>query len=180
MHLSALNPRSYARSPGPLPGPTLHLVVLQHCRKWKVWLLWNPVGPGQPGRMPQPLTWRSSPGLSVGTQEVRLLLRSWDWICHLSIFCFILHYRALTVWGAATYLTKIPASMGIIGASQVAVVVKNLRCPAVQETGEMRVRSLGWESPLKEGNPLPYSCLENPMDRGAWWAMVHRVTKRQT
>ena len=27
------------------------------------------------------------------------------------------------------------------------------------------------------GNPLQYSCLENPMDRGAWWAMVHGVTK---
>ena len=30
------------------------------------------------------------------------------------------------------------------------------------------------------GNPLQYSCLENPMDRGAWWAMVHRVAKSQT
>ena len=27
------------------------------------------------------------------------------------------------------------------------------------------------------GNPLQYSCLENPMDRGAQWATVHRVTK---
>ena len=27
------------------------------------------------------------------------------------------------------------------------------------------------------GNPLQYSCLENPMDRGTWWAMAHRVTK---
>ena len=30
------------------------------------------------------------------------------------------------------------------------------------------------------GNPLQYSCLENPMDRGAWRAAVHRVTKSQT
>ena len=30
------------------------------------------------------------------------------------------------------------------------------------------------------GNPLQYSCLENPMDRGAWWATVHVVTKSQT
>ena len=30
------------------------------------------------------------------------------------------------------------------------------------------------------GNPLQYSCLENPMDRGAWWATVHRVTKNRT
>ena len=30
------------------------------------------------------------------------------------------------------------------------------------------------------GNPLRYSCLENPMDRGAWQAMVHRIAKSQT
>ena len=29
------------------------------------------------------------------------------------------------------------------------------------------------------GNPLQFSCLENPMDRGAWWAIVHGVTKNQ-
>ena len=29
----------------------------------------------------------------------------------------------------------------------------------------------------RSGNPLQYSCLENPMDRGAWWATVHGVTK---
>ena len=30
------------------------------------------------------------------------------------------------------------------------------------------------------GNPLQYSCLESPMDRGAWWAIAHKVTKSQT
>ena len=52
-------------------------------------------------------------------------------------------------------------------ASLVAQTVKNL--PAMQ------VRSLGWEDTLEEatGNPLQYSCLENPMDRGAWWDTVH-------
>ena len=30
------------------------------------------------------------------------------------------------------------------------------------------------------GNPFQYSCLENPMDRGAWWAAVHRITKSWT
>ena len=35
---------------------------------------------------------------------------------------------------------------------------------------------------FREGNgtPLQYSCLENPMDRGAWWAAVHGVAKSQT
>ena len=31
-----------------------------------------------------------------------------------------------------------------------------------------------------KGYPLQYSCLENPMDRGAWWATVHGITKSQT
>ena len=30
------------------------------------------------------------------------------------------------------------------------------------------------------GNPLQYSCLENPVDRGAWWVTVHRVAKSRT
>ena len=30
------------------------------------------------------------------------------------------------------------------------------------------------------GNPLQYSCLENPVDTGAWWAAVHRVAQSQT
>ena len=47
---------------------------------------------------------------------------------------------------------------------------------AVQET---QVPSLGWGRSLGEGNgdPLQYPCLENLMDRGAWWAAVHGVTK---
>ena len=41
--------------------------------------------------------------------------------------------------------------------------------PAMSETQEIWVQSLGWEdSPVgRIGNPLQYSCLENPMDRGA-------------
>ena len=41
-----------------------------------------------------------------------------------------------------------------------------------------RVQSLGWEDPLeKEMATHQYSCLENPMDRGAWQATVHGVTR---
>ena len=32
----------------------------------------------------------------------------------------------------------------------------------------------------RNGNPLQYSCLENPMDRGAWWAAIHGVAKSRT
>ena len=40
----------------------------------------------------------------------------------------------------------------------------------------------GWgRSPGEgNGNPLQYSCLENPMDGGVWWATVHRVTESDT
>ena len=46
---------------------------------------------------------------------------------------------------------------------------------------EIWVWSLGWEDPPggRNGNPLQYSCLENSMDQGAWWA-VHGVVKNQT
>ena len=42
--------------------------------------------------------------------------------------------------------------------------------------------TLGSGKPLRggNGNPLQYSCLENPMDRGAWWATVHGVTTSRT
>ena len=38
----------------------------------------------------------------------------------------------------------------------------------MQETQEMGIQPLGHEGPLEHGNPLEYSCLDNPMDRGAW------------
>ena len=60
------------------------------------------------------------------------------------------------------------------------VVKKKFTCNAgdardvdsIPESG----RSLGGV----HGNSLQYSCLENPMDRGAWWATVHVVAKSQT
>ena len=60
-------------------------------------------------------------------------------------------------------------------ASPVAQMVKNL--PALQETW---VRSLGWEEPLEKEMALQYSCLGNPMDRGVWQAIVHRVAELDT
>ena len=42
----------------------------------------------------------------------------------------------------------------------------------------VKTLSLGEEDPLEEGiATTPYSCLKNPMDRGAWQAMAHKVTK---
>ena len=54
--------------------------------------------------------------------------------------------------------------------------------PAMQETQETQVQSLVWKAPLEEenGNPLQYSCLKIPMDRGAWRATVLGVAKSRT
>ena len=65
-------------------------------------------------------------------------------------------------------------------ASQVVLVVKNLPANAgnVRDLGS--IPGLGRSSGGGHGNPLQYSCLENPMDKGAWQVMVHGVTKSQT
>ena len=65
-------------------------------------------------------------------------------------------------------------------ASWVALVVKNL--PASE--GDIRdMGSIPRSGRFPEGgpdNPLQYSCLENSMDRGIWWVMVHRAAKSRT
>ena len=50
----------------------------------------------------------------------------------------------------------------------------------MQEVQETQVRSLGWEDPWEEekGNPPQYSCLENPMERGAWQATQSKGWQR--
>ena len=61
---------------------------------------------------------------------------------------------------------------------EVVPVVKNP--PA--STGDIRdmgsIPGLGRSPGEGNGTPLQYSCLENPMDRGAWWATVHGVANR--
>ena len=49
----------------------------------------------------------------------------------------------------------------------------------MQEPQEKRVQSLGQEDHPGVGRGK-YSCLENPIDRGTWWAVVHRVAKSWT
>ena len=51
--------------------------------------------------------------------------------------------------------------------------------PAAQETRGL-IPGLGRSPGEGNGNPLQYSCLENPMDREAWPATVHGVAKSQT
>ena len=73
-------------------------------------------------------------------------------------------------------MPSIPQKMGLPGGA----VVKNLPANAgnARDTGSIP----GLERSLGEGhgNPLQYSCLGNPMDRGAWWATIHELAKSQT
>ena len=70
--------------------------------------------------------------------------------------------------------------MPIFQASQLAQSVKNL--PAMQEmqADPTSIPGLGRSPGGGQGSPLQYSCLENPTDRGAWWATVHGVAKSQS
>ena len=71
--------------------------------------------------------------------------------------------------------------MGIIiayfGTFLLAQMVKNLACHA-EDPGS--IPGLGRSPGEGNGNPLQYSCLENSMDRGAWWATVHGVANSWT
>ena len=62
-------------------------------------------------------------------------------------------------------------------ASQVMLVVKKLPANAgdIRDTGS--TPGSGSSPGERHSNPLQYSCLENPMDRGAWWVTVQRVSK---
>ena len=64
-------------------------------------------------------------------------------------------------------------------ASQVTLAIKNL----LAKVGDIRDTGLiprsGRSPGGGHGNPLQYSCLENPMDRGAWWSTVHGLAKSQ-
>ena len=57
--------------------------------------------------------------------------------------------------------------------------IKNLSANAGEIGDAGLMPGLGRSLEERNGKPLQYSCLENPMDRGAWWATVHRVAKSQ-
>ena len=61
-------------------------------------------------------------------------------------------------------------------------ISQNFPCSSVSKESACNAGDLGLilglgRSPGGNGNPLQYSCLESPLDRGAWWAIVHGVTR---
>ena len=62
----------------------------------------------------------------------------------------------------------------------VAQTIKSLTANAGDARAMGSIPGMGRFPGEGNGNPLQYSCLGNPTDRGAWWTTVHGVTKRQT
>ena len=60
------------------------------------------------------------------------------------------------------------------------MVAQMVKCLAYNGGDLGSIPGEGRSSGEGNGNPLQYSCLENPMDRGAWWATVHGVAKSWT
>ena len=65
-------------------------------------------------------------------------------------------------------------------ASHVALVVKNLPANAGDLRDVGSIPGLGISPGGVQGNPVPYSCLENPTDRRIWQATIHSITQSQT
>ena len=82
--------------------------------------------------------------------------------------------------GFADFLPRFNGNIIQWGSSQVGLVVKNLPANAevVRDSGS--IPGSGRSPEGGHGNPLQCSCLENPMDRGAWWAAVREVAKTRT
>ena len=59
-------------------------------------------------------------------------------------------------------------------------VVKNPPAHAGDAGDSVSISGSGRSPGGGNGNPLQYSCLENPIDKGAWWVTVHGVTKNWT
>ena len=92
-----------------------------------------------------------------------------------NVAIFGLRYILILIWQQSVGV-KISKNVDSPGG----VVVKNL--PAIAgDSGDSGLIPRSGRSPGGgNGNPLQYSCLENSMGRGAWWATVHGVAKRQT
>ena len=143
------------------------------------------------------IPWTEEPGRrqSMGSLRVRH-----DWVTSLSLFTFM-HWRrkwqltplflpgesqgqrslvGCRLWGCteldtteATQQQQQHIGRDFPGGSE----GKESACNA----GDMGSIPRSGRSPGEgHGNPFQYSCLENPMDRGAWWATVHGVAKNQT
>ena len=90
-------------------------------------------------------------------------------------YIFSKHFTIVKVWihSLARYCRQT--------ASQVVLVIKDPPPNSDMQAGDTAsIPGLGTSPEEGNGNSLQYFCLDNSMDRGAWWAIVHRITKSQT
>ena len=80
-------------------------------------------------------------------------------------------------WATVHGVTELDTTEVTYG-SQVALVVKNLSTNADDTRDEGLIPGSRRSPRGGHGNPLQYSCLDNPMDRGVWWATVHGIPMR--
>ena len=151
----------------------MHHVIISSQEPSEVALLFLQVNTLPLGGITQlsPATWRT--GRDLGLQASALfsahLLTSYHWdvlklssLCHLWGECCLLLFTSLNLTQASWWLSG----------------KESAESPAMQETLGSILGS--GRSHGGNGNPLHYFCLENSMDRGAWQASVHGMTKSQT
>ena len=91
------------------------------------------------------------------------------------------HFTVLSLLKSSDYLVESLVKGTIAtGASQVTLVVKNPPANARDIRDAGSTPGSGRPPGGGQGNPLQCSCLENPTDRGDWWATVHRVAQSWT
>ena len=103
-----------------------------------------------------------------------------EWDCHkytIDTICKIDNSREHTVWHKESYLEH----CGLNGIIYSSIPSLPDSWPSLYSRNEHNIiKQLYSNNREGNGNPLQYSCLENPMDRGAWWAAVHQVVKSWT
>ena len=94
------------------------------------------------------------------------ILSSWLWLCSL-------------IWSQEGWFLQFHSSFSrllwFLGVFCVTIQIMKLFVLAL-----WKILLVAWQGGEGNGTPLQYSCLENPMDGGAWWAGVHGVTTSQT
>ena len=104
------------------------------------------------------------------------------WLALALAFDLLLHWKNKRDWNTGLSL---PCPLWRIlgeqsGASYVVLLVKNIPAKEGDARNTAVIPGSGRSPREGDGNPLQYSCLGNPMDRGAWWATIHGFPKGQT
>ena len=135
-----------------------------------------------------PLDQQSPTFLTLGTSFVEDNSMDWGkggWFGMIQahyVYC-ILHFCYYYISSISDHQALDPGGWGPLSssrASQVVLEIEEPPCKSADERDASSIPELGRSSGGGHGNPLQYSCLETSMDRGAWWATVHGVTKGQT